>query len=70
MSASVRPSFPRQIVKITNKKKWLCNDLIDSLEKHNMTWCAQQVATEGERFVVYLVDLTCMWYIDGHQGVF
>ena len=68
MSASVRPSLPRRVTRVTNKKQQLRNDIIDYLEAHNLTWCAQQVATEGERFVACLVDL--MWYIDGHHEVF
>ena len=68
MSASVRPSLPRRVTRVTNKKQQLRNDIIDYLEVHNLTWCAQQVATEGERFVACLVDL--MWYIDGHHEVF
>ena len=64
----MRRSLPIQVTQVINRKQQLRNDIIDYLDKHNMTWCAQQVATEGVRFVACLVDL--MWYIDGHHESF
>jgi len=65
MSASRRLTLPSKILHIKNKKQQLYNDLIES---NNIMWYADEVADDGEKFLVNMVDL--LWYIDGHHNIF